>query len=78
MDKRKSITVNLKLTPDQNFILTQEQNRLSKQYGISITTNQIAIALIEQHGHKLKMMATENYNSVVWFYRSLSEKSLDE
>lgn len=47
---------------------------MKDKYGLRMSAPQIVQALIEQHRLKIKMMATEDPESVHWFYKRMAEQ----
>lgn len=62
------------LSRGQSQLIDQERQRLKDRYGLRMSGPQIVQALIEQHRLKIKMMATEDPESVHWFYRRMAEQ----
>lgn len=71
MAKRKLI---IQLTRGQSQLIDQERQRLKDEYGLKVSGNEFVQALIEQHRLKLKMMASNDPDSVHWFYKQMAEQ----
>lgn len=68
-----SATATISISRLHRQFLEQERRRLKDEYGIVVTWSEIVQGLIEQHKMRMIQMASENSDSVAWFYSYLAE-----
>lgn len=72
MERRR--IARIRLTRGQSQLIDQEKRRLREKYKIKISDTEFIQILMEQHRLKMKMMATDDPDSVHWFYRQMAER----
>lgn len=73
IDRSQTRKITVHLTLEQARFLDQERNRLGSLVGKPFSANEVIQLLVEQHKQKMKLISTENPDSVPWMYRKLAE-----
>jgi len=74
-DGRQLVVV---VTREQSRFLNQEQQRLKRELNTHVSVTEIVQGMIELHMMRMTQLATEDPESVAWFYKYLAEQRDDQ